>query len=138
MTTRSLSYTTRRTTPPGLPSEREVLGHAAHENFRVASRILPKAARSHLMAYYAFARLVDQIGDAWGGDRLPPLVWLERGPAAAAAAPSRADGPPRGGRAPASARALGAAAGALPDPIEATRRDQVVHSYQTFDDLLGY
>lgn len=42
---------------------------AAHENFAVASRLLPRAQRSHLLALYAFARLVDDVGDEAPGDR---------------------------------------------------------------------
>ncbi len=30
----------------------------------VASRVLPRRARAHLLAIYGFARLVDELGDA--------------------------------------------------------------------------
>ena len=36
---------------------------ASGENFVVASRLLPRRERSHLMAVYGYARLVDDIGD---------------------------------------------------------------------------
>jgi squalene synthase HpnC len=39
------------------------LRSAAGENFPVALRILPRTVRGHLCAVYAFARLVDDIGD---------------------------------------------------------------------------
>ena len=40
-----------------------VMGRAAGENFPVASRVLPRAIRAHLLALYGFARLVDELGD---------------------------------------------------------------------------
>jgi squalene synthase HpnC len=39
------------------------LRSAAGENFPVALRILPRTVRGHLYAVYAFARLVDDVGD---------------------------------------------------------------------------
>lgn len=47
---------------------RALTAKAAHENFPVAPRFLPRVWRRDLMAVYGFARLVDDIGD---GD-LPP------------------------------------------------------------------
>jgi squalene synthase HpnC len=44
-----------------------VMGRASGENFPVASRVLPRRMRSHLLALYGFARLVDEIGDSTGG-----------------------------------------------------------------------
>jgi phytoene/squalene synthetase len=38
-----------------------------YENFPVASRLLPKAARPHIAAVYAFARIADDFADE--GDR---------------------------------------------------------------------
>ena len=51
---------------------------ASDENFPVASRLLPRRQREHLMALYGFARLADDIGDESAGDRLAELDWLER------------------------------------------------------------
>lgn len=56
------------------------MARAATENFPVASRLLPRAQREHLLAVYGFARLVDELGDSTGGtpqDRLASLDWLE-------------------------------------------------------------
>ncbi len=39
------------------------MGQASGENFPVASRLLPRGTRTHLLAIYGFARLVDEIGD---------------------------------------------------------------------------
>jgi squalene synthase HpnC len=63
------------------PAAQAVMARAATENFPVASWVLPRRVRSHLLAIYGFARLVDELGDS---DELPParrllaLDWLER------------------------------------------------------------
>ena len=44
------------------PSSEAVMAKAARENFPVASRLLPRDVRQHLLAIYGFARLVDDIG----------------------------------------------------------------------------
>ncbi|WP_077063082.1 squalene synthase HpnC [Streptomyces sp. MP131-18] len=133
------------------------LAKAAHENFPVAPRFLPRAWRGDLMAVYGFARLVDDIGD---GD-LPP------GGADAARlglAPGRADdrllmldaleadlrrvfasahggAPPRHPLLRELIPTVRRAA-LTPDPflalIEANRVDQRVRRYATHADLLGY
>src|ERR1700722_16750431 len=77
MTIRSFSYTTEVGAPPGLPAASQILGRAADENFPVASVVLPKESRHHLLAFYGFARLVDYLGDEYAGDRLGALNWLE-------------------------------------------------------------
>ncbi len=53
------------------------MARAAGENFAVASRLLPRREREHLLALYGFARLVDELGDTLQGDRLAALDWLE-------------------------------------------------------------
>jgi squalene synthase HpnC len=56
------------------------MARAASENFSVASRVLPRRARAHLLAVYGFARLVDELGDADGpspAERFAALDWLE-------------------------------------------------------------
>lgn len=64
--------------PIPAPTAGEVMARAETENFPVASRILPRRARAHLLAVYGFARLVDELGDSAPGDRLAALDWLER------------------------------------------------------------
>ena len=144
MTTRSLSYTNSDTgAPPGLPSEAEILGRAGSENFVVSSLVLPRHARADMMAFYGFARLVDQIGDSYRGDRRAALEWLaaETDAALADAAAGRTDA---GGRHPLvagaarSVRRLGLDPSPLYDLIAANRMDQDVRSYAGFTDLLGY
>jgi len=66
--------------PLNAPTAEAVMARAAGENFSVASRVLPRRARAHLLAVYGFARLVDELGDAVGPspvERLAALDWLE-------------------------------------------------------------
>jgi squalene synthase HpnC len=63
--------------PFAAPSAEAVMARAATENFPVASRLLPRELREHLLAVYGFARLVDELGDTAPGDRLAALDWLE-------------------------------------------------------------
>ncbi len=63
--------------PIGVPTAGAVMARAGSENFPVASRMLPRRVRSHLLAIYGFARLVDELGDAVPGDRLGALDWIE-------------------------------------------------------------
>lgn len=117
------------------PLER-LRARARHENFPVALRVLPPRYRRHLLTLYAFARMVDDIGDAALGDRLSLLdgvsAELDR-----VYAGTTGDDP--------LYRALAHTVSVCDLPrselerlVEANRRDQVVHRYRTFDDLLGY
>jgi squalene synthase HpnC len=107
------------------------------ENFAVASRVLPRRARRHLIAFYGFARFTDQIGDAYQGDRLSALDWLEeetvRVLGGAATTAHALVGP-----AVAAVLELDLDGQLLLDLIEANRRDQTIHSYETFTQLEGY
>jgi squalene synthase HpnC len=64
--------------PLAPPVAEAVMARAGGENFPVASRLLPRRTRTHLLAVYGFARLVDEVGDALSGDRLAALDWLEQ------------------------------------------------------------
>ena len=67
--------------PIDAPTAEAVMARAATENFSVASRVLPRGARAHLLAVYGFARLVDELGDSdqvAPEQRLAALDWLER------------------------------------------------------------
>ena len=118
------------------PSPADVMAQAGSENFPVASRLLPSATRSHLLALYGFARLVDDAGDEVSGDRLALLGELESD-----LAKLWNGGTPEH---PLLARlAPTVAACSLPiEPfnrlIEAGRRDQAVHRYESIDELVGY
>ncbi|WP_345461050.1 squalene synthase HpnC [Actinoallomurus oryzae] len=120
-----------------MPTRRDVVRKARHENFPVASRLLPRRYRGHLMNVYRFARSVDDAGDetapAWRLSYLDSidadLTRLYTGSAP---------------RLP-FIRALAGTVEACaipPEPfrrlVEANRRDQSVPRYTTFDELLGY
>ena len=121
--------------PHALPGANDVLSRAAGENFPVALRVLPAALRRDLSGLYGFARLADQLGDAYHGDRLAALDWLEGdlrralagepahelvGPIAATVGRRQLDPTP------------------LFDLIQANRQDQTTTAYATFDDLVAY
>ena len=53
------------------------MARASSENFPVALRLLPRAVQGHLRAIYGYARLVDNLGDEYPGDRLAALDWVE-------------------------------------------------------------
>src|SRR4051812_42314753 len=55
----------------------EVAARAAGENFPVGSVLFPRALRPHIRALYCYARLVDELGDSYDGDRLEALAVLE-------------------------------------------------------------
>jgi squalene synthase HpnC len=55
----------------------EVAARAAGENFPVGSVLFPRALRPHIRALYCYARLVDELGDSYDGDRLAALAELE-------------------------------------------------------------
>ncbi len=121
--------------PAGMPTAEAIMARAGSENFPVASRLLPRAARDHLLAIYGFARMVDQLGDDSPGDRLARLDWLEA--ELERAYRGQASHPVLVRLTP-TLRAR-----ALPeDPfrllIQANRQDQLVHRYATIDQLLDY
>jgi squalene synthase HpnC len=118
-------------------------GKAAAENFPVALRLLPRRYGEHLMAVYAFARTVDDIGDeAPQAERMSLLAGLDedltRLYAGADAVPAK---PVRDPAVAGLARVVtdcDIPAQPFRDLIAANRQDQVVTRYETFDDLLGY
>ena len=55
----------------------EVAARAAGENFPVGSILFPRALRPHVRALYCYARLVDELGDAYDGVHLAALDELE-------------------------------------------------------------
>jgi squalene synthase HpnC len=112
-----------------------VAARARHENFPVATRLLPREERVNLMAIYAFARMTDDIGDEATGDRLALLDWLDD--ELDLAFLGEAIHPVFQRLTPTiTSLNLG------PEPfralIEANRVDQSVTRYQSYDDLVGY
>src|SRR5437868_2688058 len=120
---------------PPVPGESAVLDRAATENFSVASLVLGREKRDHLLAIYGFARLVDQLGDDVEGDRLAQLDWLEQ-------ELDRAfEGEPEHAlmrRLAPTVRALALPRSPFVRLIDANRRDQRQAAYATFDELLDY
>jgi squalene synthase HpnC len=117
------------------PSAEQVMARAGGENFSVASRMLPRHEREHLLAVYGFARLADELGDSAPGDRLAALDWLQA--ELDRAFEGRAEHP--------LMRRLGETVRACRLPrepfdrlIEANRVDQRVARYQTWEQLRGY
>jgi squalene synthase HpnC len=104
----------------------------------VASRLLPANARRHLLAFYAYARLVDEIGDRYEGDRLAALDEIEAQVHEALDEANRVEVFPVVARAAGSVTELGTDPAPLFDLIAANRKDQTVPSYRSFADLVGY
>jgi squalene synthase HpnC len=113
----------------------DVVARARHENFPVASRLLPRDIRSQLMAIYAFARLTDDVGDESQGDRLALLDWLDD--ELTLASEGRAIHPVFQRLTPVI-QDLDVGLQPFRSLIEANRVDQVVTRYSTFDDLVAY
>jgi squalene synthase HpnC len=110
---------------------------ASAENFPVASRLLPRRQRRHLMALYGFARLTDDIGDESRGDRLAELDWLEGELDRAFAAAGSATHPVLVRLEP-TIRAFALDRQPFVDLIDANRRDQRQTTYATWGELLDY
>lgn len=121
-----------------LPPGYMVLGRSGSENFPVASRLLPASLRADLMALYGWARLVDELGDNYAGDRLSALDEVERQLLAALAG-----GPPDGTHPLVAGAAELVKRRQLPvepllDLAQANRQDQSISRYETFEELAGY
>jgi squalene synthase HpnC len=121
--------------PLGAPTAGAVMARAETENFPVASRALPRRVRSHLLAIYGFARLVDELGDAAPGDRLTALDWIEQDlDRAFDARPEH----PLLERLQPTLRECSLPREPFVRLIEANRVDQRVTRYQTWEQLRGY
>lgn len=115
-----------------------------YENFPVASRLLPKRARPHIAAIYAFARIADDFADE--GTRTPAARlallddWQERLHRA-----TSGRGDDDNSDAAAIFQALGESIAAFDlerqlfdDLLSAFRQDVTVRRYDTWDELLDY
>lgn len=120
--------------PPGFQSD-EVMRKADVENFSVASRLIPRRYREHLLAMYGFARFVDDIGDQSTGDRIAQLDWAES--EILLALVNRATHPIFV-RAGAVAQELSMGPAPFLDLIRANRRDQTVRRYEDYAGLESY
>jgi squalene synthase HpnC len=124
--------------PIDAPTAEAVMARAAGENFSVASRMLPRRARAHLLAVYGFARLVDELGDADGpspAERLAALDWLEAELERAFAGEAEH---PLLVRLGASVRECGLPREPFQRLIEANRVDQHVSRYRSWPQLREY
>ena len=113
----------------------EVAARAAGENFPVGSVLFPRTLRPHIRALYCYARMVDELGDAFEGDRLAALDELESQVALTF------DGEPtwpvmRNVRP--TVREFALPREPFDRLIEANRMDQRVSEYATWDDLKWY
>lgn len=128
----------------------ERVARAHYENFPVASLLLPRYLRRHVVAVYAFARAADDFADEGSlsaGERHALLDgWLDR---LRHASQSSTQGPaPRRGEpahAPQIFHALGAtirekrlSLSHFEDLLSAFRQDVTVTRYETWDDVFDY
>jgi squalene synthase HpnC len=112
-----------------------VMAQASSENFPVASALLPRRVRDHLLAIYGYCRFVDDIGDELEGDRLESLAAAERELDAAIAGEAEN---PLFVRLSRTISECKLDRQTLADLIEANRLDQVRTRYATYDELAGY
>jgi len=126
------------------PDAPAVMGRVSGENFPVASRALPRRVRSHLLALYGFARLVDELGDGAppgaGVDltvpeRLTALDELERDLDRAYRGEAKH---PLLKLLEPTLRECSLPRGPFVRLIEANRVDQRVSRYETWEQLRGY
>jgi squalene synthase HpnC len=113
----------------------EVVARAAGENFPVGSILFPRGLRPHIRALYCYARLVDELGDAYEGDRLAVLDELE------AQVALTFEGEPTWPvlrNVQPTVREFDLPREPFLRLIEANRMDQRVTDYETWDDLRQY
>jgi squalene synthase HpnC len=113
----------------------EVAARAAGENFPVGSVLFPRALRPHVRALYCYARLVDELGDSFDGDRLAALDELE------AQVVLTFEGDPTWPvlrNVQPTVREFDLPREPFLRLIEANRMDQRITEYETWDDLKWY
>jgi squalene synthase HpnC len=119
----------------GLMEVAEVAARAAGENFPVGSILFPRALRPHIRALYCYARLVDELGDSYDGDRLAALDELER---EVDATFDREPTWPVLRNVQPTVRAFDLPREPFLRLIEANRIDQRRSEYETWEELRGY
>jgi squalene synthase HpnC len=119
-----------------LPGAEEIYQRASGENFSVASLLVGRTARRHLVAIYGYARLVDQIGDAAAGDR-PEMLDRFEADLDRIFQGAKPEHPVLRRLAP-TVHELDLPRAPFARLIEANRRDQQLARYETYDELLGY
>jgi squalene synthase HpnC len=123
--------------PIDAPAAEAVMARAATENFPVASWVLPRRVRAHLLAVYGFARLVDELGDSDDApsQRLAALDWLQAELELAFRGEAKH---PLLVRLQATLRECSLTREPFLRLIEANRVDQRVTRYETWAQLRGY
>jgi squalene synthase HpnC len=127
---------TRQAAPPPpavSPAGLTELRHA--ENFSVAAAWIPRRERRLLLAVYTYSRFVDEVGDGGRRDALEILDAIEHDVRAGAGGPAYL---PELRPVLQELEEGGLPREPLLDLIEANRRDQQVHRYETFQDLIAY
>jgi len=113
----------------------QIMTRAAGENFPVALRVLPPGVRRHLRAIYGYARLTDNLGDEYAGDRSAALDWVvEQLDELFAGTPRH---PVFRQLAP-TVEGFQLSRGPFDDLVAANRMDQVKNRYSDWEDLLDY
>src|SRR5579884_4330084 len=113
----------------------EIAARAAGENFPVGSVLFPRTLRPHVRALYCYARFVDELGDAYEGDRLAALDELE------AQVALTFDGEPTWPilrNVQPTVREFDLPREPFDRLIEANRIDQHTHEYETWAELKHY
>jgi squalene synthase HpnC len=123
-------------TVPSSPDEGTLRTRENAENFPVALRFLPREHRDHLHAIYGFARMVDDIGDAFTGDRTARLHELATDLGRIWSGGQPSDAVLRRLARTVHDRAMSAQP--FERLIQANLQDQVVSRYETFDELREY
>lgn len=112
-----------------------IMSRATGENFPVALRVLPGGVRRHLRAIYGFARLTDNLGDEYTGDRTAALDWVaEQLDDLFAGTPRH----PVFRQLAATVEEFRLSRGPFDDLVSANRMDQVKHRYADWGELLEY
>jgi squalene synthase HpnC len=127
-------------------AECERLARSHYENFPVASRLLPAAMRSHVVAVYAFARVADDIadeGDARDEDRQARLRAWQDGLHRSVRTPAcERRGGDRGDLILAavghSIRSLDLPLGLFDDLVSAFGQDTMTKRYRSWHDVMDY
>ena len=112
-----------------------VMAKASGENFPVALRLLPRDVRGHLEAIYGYARLVDDLGDEFPGDRSAALDWVD---SELDALFSGSPGHPVFRRLVSTVHRFGLPRRPFDKLLAANRQDQYKTRYETRAELLDY
>jgi squalene synthase HpnC len=111
---------------------------SATENFPVASRLMPRAQRPHIMAFYGFARVADDIADAADLEPEDKLARLRRLAAALTDPAARGPGTEKADALARSLAETGITARHALDLVDAFSQDAVKTRYADWDELVSY